>query len=249
MTDDDAPRAAPPRADWTRSPIIALGRELGFQEIGIADTDLDAPRKRGCSNGSPRVGMATMDYMARHGVTRARPGGARARHAARHHRADELPARRRARERARCSPIRTKAFIVALRARPRLSQGAARAAAAAGRCASQARSATSAIACSPTARRCWKWRWRAKAGLGWRGKHTLLLTRDAGSWFFLGEIYTDLPLPVDAPVSEHCGTCSACIDVCPTRRDRRALRARRAALHLLSDDRASRAAFPRRCGR
>ncbi len=54
------------------------------------------------------------------------------------------------------------------------------------------------------------------AGLGWIGKHTLLLSRDAGSWFFLGEIYTDLPLPLDAPPSAHCGSCTRCIDVCPT---------------------------------
>ena len=55
-----------------------------------------------------------------------------------------------------------------------------------------------------------------KAGLGWRGKHTLLLSRDAGSGFFLGEIYTDLPLPVDSAVDEHCGSCARCIDACPT---------------------------------
>lgn len=55
-----------------------------------------------------------------------------------------------------------------------------------------------------------------KAGLGWRGKHTLLLSREAGSWFFLGEIYTNLPLPVDTKAANHCGTCTACIDVCPT---------------------------------
>jgi epoxyqueuosine reductase len=54
------------------------------------------------------------------------------------------------------------------------------------------------------------------AGLGWIGKHTLLLSREAGSWFFLGEIYTDLPLPVDAPASAHCGTCTRCIEICPT---------------------------------
>jgi epoxyqueuosine reductase len=57
----------------------------------------------------------------------------------------------------------------------------------------------------------------AKAGLGWRGKHTLLLTREAGSYFFLGEIYTDLPLPVDVPGANHCGKCEKCIDICPTR--------------------------------
>ncbi|HCE38736.1 MAG: tRNA epoxyqueuosine(34) reductase QueG [Alcanivorax sp.] len=55
-----------------------------------------------------------------------------------------------------------------------------------------------------------------KAGLGWQGKHTLLLNRDAGSWFFLGELYTDLPLPVDRPGEDHCGKCSACMTVCPT---------------------------------
>ena len=56
----------------------------------------------------------------------------------------------------------------------------------------------------------------ARSGIGWRGKHTLALHRDAGSMFFLGEIYVDLPLPLTEAVDAHCGSCTACIDVCPT---------------------------------
>ncbi|WP_107802399.1 tRNA epoxyqueuosine(34) reductase QueG [Nitrosomonas oligotropha] len=58
--------------------------------------------------------------------------------------------------------------------------------------------------------------WAQKSGLGWRGKHTLLLNRQAGSMFFLGEMYIDLPLPVDEQTGNYCGSCTRCIDVCPT---------------------------------
>ncbi len=57
----------------------------------------------------------------------------------------------------------------------------------------------------------------ARSGQGWRGKHTLLLNREGGSLFFLGEIYVDVALPPSEPVQAHCGSCTACIDICPTR--------------------------------
>lgn len=58
--------------------------------------------------------------------------------------------------------------------------------------------------------------WASRSGLGWRGKHTLLLSREAGSFFFLAEIYTDLPLPIDEPSQNYCGSCIRCLKVCPT---------------------------------
>jgi len=91
--------------------------------------------------------------------------------------------------------------------RPRLARLAGRLAAAAGREGYRAFTDSAPVLEKALAR---------EAGLGWIGKHTNLLDRHDGSWFFLGEIFTDLPLPLDEPVSAHCGSCTACIEACPT---------------------------------
>ena len=112
---------------------------------------------------------------------------------------------------------------VALCARPRLPQGAApRLARLAGQLARAAGSAGYRVFVdsAPVLEKALA----RNAGLGWIGKHTNLLDRDAGSWFFLGEIFTDLPLPVDAPASAHCGTCTRLHRRLPDARDRRAVR-------------------------
>jgi epoxyqueuosine reductase len=205
--------------------IVTWGRELGFAELGIADTELSVEKARlDAWLAAGRHGE--MDYMARHGARRAHPsdmvpGTIRVITA----RLDYLP--RRARDPELVLADSRKAYVSRYALgrdyhkvmRHRLQRLVDRIGAAV--------ESTVETATEPATR---SYRYRvftdsapvlevalaAKAGLGWRGKHTLLLTRDAGSFFFLGEIYTDLPLPVTPAVGAHCGTCRACLDACPT---------------------------------
>jgi len=217
--------------------IVTWGQELGFAELGIADTELSADEARlGAWLDAGRHGE--MDYMARHGARRARPsemvaGTIRVITA----RLDYLP--RRAQDPDAVLADSRKAYISRYALgrdyhkimRQRLQRLADRIGTAieSSADASAGNSAHTSVDTSVnTLVNTYRYRvfsdsapvlevaLATKAGLGWRGKHTLLLTRDAGSFFFLGEIFTDLPLPVTPPVSAHCGTCRACLDVCPT---------------------------------
>ncbi len=193
--------------------IKQWGHDLGFQETGISDTDL-SHEESGLLEWLDRGFHGEMDYMARHGVKRARPG-------------ELIPGTLRivsvrlnykphgARDSWPVIGDPQRAFISRYALgrdyhkvlRHKLQALAKRIEAAIGPYRYRVFTDSAPVLEVALAR---------NAGLGWRGKHTLLLTREAGSMFFLGEIYTDLPLPVDAPVDEHCGSCRKCIDVCPT---------------------------------
>ncbi len=192
--------------------IKIWGRELGFQAVGIADADL-AAAEPGLLAWLERGFHGEMDYMARHGLRRARPrelvpGTLRVIGA----RMDYLPA---AAPAATVLADGTKAFVSRYALgrdyhkvlRGRLQALADRIGAAVGEFGYRVFTDSAPVLEVELATR---------AGLGWRGKHTLALAREAGSYFFLGEIYTDLPLPADAPVGAHCGTCAQCLDACPT---------------------------------
>jgi epoxyqueuosine reductase len=193
--------------------IRTWGRELGFSAIGITDTELQAEESRLLAwLAAGRHG--DMDYMARHGARRARPaelvpGTIRVISA----RIDYLPPR--TRDAAAVLSDSHKAYVSRYALgrdyhrvlRSKLQRLVDRIASAVGEFRHRVFTDSAPVLEVALA---------AKSGLGWRGKHTLLLTREAGSFFFLGEIYTDLELPVDEPASEHCGTCHACIDACPT---------------------------------
>ncbi|MES2742363.1 MAG: tRNA epoxyqueuosine(34) reductase QueG [Pseudomonadota bacterium] len=198
--------------------IKQWGVALGFAELRIADVDLrDA--EAGLQAWLDGGFHGEMAYMASHGMMRARPaelvpGTVRAICARMDYLPQALGAHWRTREAARLDDPR--AAVVSLYARGRdyhkvmrgrLQQLAERIGAAIGPFGYRVFSDSAPVMEEALAQ---------KAGLGWRGKHTLLISRQAGSMFFLGEILVDLALPVDPPESAHCGQCQSCITVCPT---------------------------------
>jgi epoxyqueuosine reductase len=217
---DDAAGAAPAsppasRADWPAlaARIVAWGRELGFDAVGISDTELSNEEARLMSwlHAGRHGGM---EYMARHGSARARPadlvpGTVRVITA----RINYWPAGARPASEVLADPARAYVSRYALGRdyhkvlRARLATLARRIADEVGPFGHRVFTDSAPVLEVALA---------AKSGIGWRGKHTLLLTRDMGSWFFLGEIYTDLPLPATDTATDHCGTCRACIVACPT---------------------------------
>jgi len=198
--------------------IRQWGAELGFQAVGIADTSLGEAEKR-LQQWLAHGYHGAMDYMAKHGSKRSRP-------------AELIPGT------LRVISVRMNYFPSNVRdawevmkdgsaayisryalgrdyhkvLRSRLEQLAQKIRSEAVTCNFRVFTDSAPVLEVEIAK---------KARLGWRGKHTLLLDREYGSFFFLGEIYTDLPLPTDAELSDkaeqsHCGSCTACIDICPT---------------------------------
>jgi epoxyqueuosine reductase len=204
--------------DELASSIKEWGTALGFAELRIADIDL-SHAEAGLQAWLDAGMHGEMDYMASHGMKRARPaelvpGTVRVITA----RMDYLPGSHdadwRARELARTHDPQAAVISVYARGRDyhkvlraRLQQLADRIAQAIGPFGFRVFTDSAPVMELPLAE---------KSGLGWRGKHTLLLNRGAGSMFFMGEILVDIPLPVDAPSEARCGQCSACITACPT---------------------------------
>ncbi len=193
--------------------IRARGKELGFQQVGITDTGLKAAENH-LLNWLAKNHHGEMSYMARHGLKRSRP--------------------------AELVPGTTRVISVRMNYLPqdahtalallKIDRHAYISRYALGRDYHKLMRSRLQKLVRYIQSRLENFNYRIftdsapvlekalaeKAGIGWIGKHTNLISRQAGSWFFLGEIYTDIPLPVDDAAEEHCGSCQACIDICPT---------------------------------
>ena len=201
-----------PRYLELASQVKAWGRELGFAQIGISDTDLSAAELR-LQNWLANDFHGEMDYMAAHGTKRSRP--------------DELV------------PGTLRVITARLNYWPDASSASATLSAcdhayvsryALGRDYHKVLRHRLQLLAEKIKAEIGPFGYRVftdsapvmevelatKSGLGWRGKHTLLINQNEGSYFFLGEIYTNVPLPIDATDSDHCGTCFACAGACPT---------------------------------
>ncbi len=225
MTTSDAEPVSPAEASTPPTPLSEVdatrlartikgwGAELGFQQVGIADCDLALAEQR-LQDWLGRDMHGAMGWLARHGTKRTRPAelvpGTLCVISAR---MDYLPDHQVNIERVLSDSAQAFVSRYALGRdyhkvlRQRLKRLAQRIEARVGGFGYRVFVDSAPVMEKPLAQ---------KAGLGWIGKHTNLINARAGSWFFLGEIYCDLPLPADPPAEDHCGRCKACIDICPT---------------------------------
>jgi epoxyqueuosine reductase len=199
-------------ADLARQ-IKQWGQELGFQQVGITDTDLSEAEAH-LQSWLADDFHGDMDYMQRHGVKRSRPATLQPGTASVISvRMDYLPEPAESLHKTLDDPYSAYISRYALgrdyhkMLRNRLQKLANRILRHYGPFGYRAFVDSAPVLEKALAE---------KAGLGWIGKHSNLINRKAGSWFFLGEIYTDLPLPADATATSHCGSCSACMTICPT---------------------------------
>ena len=192
--------------------IRRWGNELGFQQVGFGSIELDEDErhlKRWLAAGK----HGTMDYMVRHGTLRSRPaellpGTLSVISARMDYWPDAADAWQTLRQQNHAYVSRYalgRDYHKLLR--PRLAKLAERIRQSIGELGYRVFVDSAPVLEKALAR---------NSGLGWIGKHTNLINREAGSWFFLGEIFVDLPLPPDQPVANHCGSCRACLDICPT---------------------------------
>ncbi|WP_342606263.1 tRNA epoxyqueuosine(34) reductase QueG [Pantoea agglomerans] len=192
--------------------IKQWGLDLGFQQVGITDTDLSAEEPR-LQAWLDKQYHGEMEWMARHGMMRARPH-------------ELLPGTLRVIS-VRMNYLPAKAAFASTLKNPQLGYVSRYAL---GRDYHKVLRNRLKKLGEMIQQYCGELNFRpfvdsapllerplaAKAGLGWTGKHSLILNREAGSWFFLGELLIDIPLPIDTPQQEQCGRCVACMTICPT---------------------------------